>query len=82
MTLLLRYTPVITYSAMLSCCEKAREFAKGVEVFERMQARGVAPDVITCSARLSCREKAREFAEGVEIFKQMQARGVEPDVIT
>ena len=37
----------ITYSALISACEKGKQPERALEVFEKMVPRGVVPDRIT-----------------------------------
>lgn len=38
---------MITYSALISACEKAGQWQAALDLFERMQAEGCPPNVIT-----------------------------------
>ena len=44
---------VITYSALISACEKGKQPERALELFEAMKRQGVVPDVITYSALIS-----------------------------
>ena len=41
---------VITYSALISACEKGKQPEQAMEVFKAMQQQGVVPNVITYNA--------------------------------
>jgi pentatricopeptide repeat domain-containing protein 1 len=73
---------VITYSALISACEKGAQWQRAVEVFEEMKAAGVQPTVITYSALISACEKGGQWERAVAVFEEMKAAGVQPDVIT
>ena len=47
----------ITYSALISACEKGKQPERALEVFEAMQLQGIVPNVITCNALISTCEK-------------------------
>ena len=61
---------------MTSRDKKAKEFKKGVEVFEQMKREGLKPDAITYSALLSCCEKANQVKKGEEVCEQMKREGL------
>ena len=47
---------VITYSALISACEKRGQPQRAIALFLAMQRQGLVPDVITCSALMSACE--------------------------
>ena len=59
-----RQGDVITYSALISACEKGKQSGRGMEVFEAMQRQGVVPNVITYSALISACEKRASRQSG------------------
>ena len=58
---------VITYSAMISACEKGNQ-EWVLEVFDAMQRQGMVPKIIGCSAWISTCEKGRQPERALEIF--------------
>ena len=52
---------VITYSTLISACEKGKQPERALEVFQAMQEQGVMPDVITYNALISACEKGKRF---------------------
>jgi pentatricopeptide repeat domain-containing protein 1 len=44
---------VITYSALISACEKAGRWETALELFGRMTAEGCAPNVITYNSLIT-----------------------------
>ena len=48
---------VITYSVVISACEKGKQPEWALEVFQAMQRQGMVPNVITYSAVISACEK-------------------------
>ena len=53
-----------------------------MELFKKMQERGVEPDVITWNAAISACEKGGQWERAMELFQKMQERRVVPNVIT
>ena len=51
---------VITYSAMISACEKGHQLEPAMEIFAAMQQQGVVPNVVTYSALISACEKGKQ----------------------
>ena len=43
----------ITYSALISACEKGKQLERALKVFEAMIQQGTVPDAITCNALIS-----------------------------
>ena len=44
---------VITYSTLISACEKGNELERALEIFATMRQEGVVPNVVTYSALIS-----------------------------
>ena len=51
---------VITYSALISACEKGKQPERALELFEAMKRQGVVPNVITYNALISACEKGKQ----------------------
>ena len=51
---------VIAYSALISACEKAKQFKMALEIFAAMKQQVVVPNVITYSALISSCEKSNQ----------------------
>ena len=51
---------VVTYSALISACEKGKQPEQALELFEAMKQQGVVPDVITYNALISACEKGKQ----------------------
>jgi pentatricopeptide repeat domain-containing protein 1 len=59
-----RVTPtVITFSALVSVCEKGGAWQAAQRVFEAMQAAGVTPNHITWGALMSAFQKGGQFEQ-------------------
>ncbi|KAK3249083.1 hypothetical protein CYMTET_41480 [Cymbomonas tetramitiformis] len=52
---------VITYSSLISACEKGGQWEKALEVFAGMKKAGVEPNVITYSSLISACEKGEQW---------------------
>jgi len=73
---------VITYSALISACEKGGQAELALKIFDDMRADGIIPNVITYSALISACEKAGKVEWALEVFEDMRAAGIIPSVIT
>jgi pentatricopeptide repeat protein len=64
---------VITYSALISACEKGRQPERALELFEAMQRQGVVPDVITYSAMIMALSQCKDhqWEQAVTVLEQM-----------
>jgi len=51
---------VITYSALISACEKSYQVEKAFGLFETMQRQGVVPNEITYSALITACERCSQ----------------------
>ena len=51
---------VITYSGLISTCEKGKQPERAHELLETMQRQGVVPNVITYNALISTCEKSQQ----------------------
>jgi len=63
---------VVTYSALISACEKDNQPRKALEFFKTMQQQGVVSTVITYNALISACEKGDEFEHALEVFETMK----------
>ena len=73
---------LVTYNAMISTCEKAKNLKAAREHFAEMKGAGVEPDVITYNAMISTCREANNLEAAREHFEEMKGAGVEPNVIT
>ena len=62
---------VITYSALLSACEKGQQPERAWETYYDKQQQSLAPNVITYSALLSACEKGYQLERVCETLKEM-----------
>jgi len=73
---------VLTYSALISACEKGALPQRALELLETMRHQGLLPNVITYSALISACEKGALPQRALELFETMLHQGILPDVIT
>ena len=59
---------VITYSALISACEKGKHPERALEMFDKMQQQDMLPNVITYSALISACGKGKQPERTLEIF--------------
>jgi len=59
---------MITYSAMISVCEKGKQGEWALDIFQAMQWQGVVPDVIIYSAMISACEQGNHSERALEVF--------------
>ena len=50
---------IITYSALISACEKGKQPERALEIFDKMQQQGIVPNIITYNALISACEKGK-----------------------
>ena len=58
---------VMTYSSLISTCEKGKQLARAVDFLEAMQRQGVVPSVIMCNSQVSTCEKCKRPARAVVV---------------
>jgi len=62
---------VVTYSALVSACEKGERLGQALKMFVAMQRQGVAPDVVTYCALISACEKSTHLDWALEALGTM-----------
>ena len=73
---------MITYSAAISACVKAKQPGKAVELLVEMGQKGLEPNVLAYNAAISAIESANQPDKAMELLAAMWWKGLEPDVIT
>ncbi len=73
---------VITYSTLISACEKDKHTDTAFDVFQNMKAAGVAPNVVTYSAMVSVCAQAGRAEDAMGLFREMREVGVVPNAVT
>jgi len=51
---------IVTYSTLISACEKGEDLTKALQVFDYLQRHGIKPDIVTFSALISTCEKGKD----------------------
>ena len=60
---------VITYSAVISACEKCKNYKKALDLLQEMKDSGIDPNVITYNATISACEKCSELEIALELLE-------------
>ena len=63
---------VVTYSALISACEKGSQLGQALEVFEAMQQQPVGPKILTYNALISACEKGKQSERALELADAMK----------
>jgi pentatricopeptide repeat protein len=73
---------VITYSTLISACEKAGEWELALQLFEEMRGEGCVPNVISYNSLITACAQGAQWEKAAEVFEAMQRQGCRPDVVT
>ena len=71
---------VITYSAAISACEKAKRQERALDPLAEMQE-SLEPDVITHNAASRACEKTKQPERTLDLLAEMQSKDLEPDAV-
>mgnify|MGYP003319944206 CR=1 FL=1 len=71
----------VTYSALITACEKGQDLAKALQHFKDSLHLGIKPDIITYNALISACGKGKQTERALEILEEMKQQGLEPDII-
>ena len=63
---------VITYSGVISACEKSKQAERALEVFKAMRRQCVVPSQITHNALISACAKGKQPEQAMEMFRAMR----------
>ena len=63
---------VITYSALISACEKGKQPERALEVSQAMQWQGVVPNIITYITLINACEKGKQPEQALSCEKDKQ----------
>ena len=63
---------MITYSAAISACEKAKQSEKALELLEAMRLKDQEPKVITYNVAISTCDNAKQSQKVLELIQEMQ----------
>lgn len=73
---------VVTYSVLISACEKGRQADNALQLFGLMHRDGLVPDVIIYSALISACEKGAKWQHALHLLGQVRESRLSPNVIT
>merc|ERR1719305_1595379 len=73
---------MVIYSTLLKGFAQAKQPEKVQQVFEDMQADGIACNTVSYNMMIDANARTGRMARCDELFKDMQAVGVQPDIIT
>jgi pentatricopeptide repeat protein len=73
---------VVTYSALISACEKGQQWRLALQVLEEMKAAGHGANVIAYSAAISALSKGQQWEKALELFREIEKNGGRPSVVT
>ena len=62
---------IVTYSALISTCEKGKQLDQALSVFAAMEQQGVVPNAITYSVLVSAFEKGKQPEQALKVFEQL-----------
>ena len=63
---------LITYRAVISACERGKQFDKAAEVFQAMRRQCLVCDVIIYNALISTCEKGMQAAGALEVYQALR----------
>eukprot|EP00899_Mesostigma_viride_P015587 jgi/Mesvir1/24029/Mv10769-RA.2 len=73
---------VITYSSLITACERVGDAQLALQLFRDMCERGIAPDVVVYSALVSACNKGECWQECLMVLRHMAENGVPPNEYT
>ena len=72
---------VISYSAVISACEKGEQWQRALSLLSEMRGVKLAPNVISYSAGISACEKGEQWQRALALLSEMWEVKLKPDVI-
>ena len=73
---------VISYSTVISTCNKARRWELVHAVYEKMKAAGISGNIITYNALISAAGRQGQVERAFELWDEMMGMGLSPNVVT
>ena len=73
---------VVSYSAVISACQKRGEWQQAISLFRAMPQARITPDVISYNAVISTCEKGGAWQQALALFLAMPKAQINPDVIS
>lgn len=73
---------VITYSSLISACERAGECDLALALFDRMAGEGLRANTICYNSLITACAQGCRWQRAAEVFDRMAAQGCTPDVVS
>lgn len=73
---------VITYTTLISCCQRAGKWKRAMQYFTEMEEAGVRPDLKACNSLISACSRGARWEEAWDICSSMRRSDVQPNVRT
>jgi pentatricopeptide repeat domain-containing protein 1 len=73
---------VATYTSVITCCARAGQWAKALELLSELTVRGLEPTSTVFNACISACEKGRQLEKAVEVLRQMDALRIPANAVT
>ena len=72
----------ISYSAVISACEKGGQWEQALTLFQAMPKAKISPNVVSYSAGISACEKGGQWEQALTLFESMRGSHVDPDIVS
>ena len=63
---------MVSYSALISACEKGKELRRAFDVFARMLRQALKPNMVSYNALISACEKGQQTEIALKVFRAMR----------
>lgn len=73
---------VITFTTLISCCQRAGQWKRARQYFTEMEQEGIRPDVKAYNSLLSACSRGARWEEAWDICSSMRRSDVQPNVRT
>lgn len=73
---------VITYTALISACEKGQQWTHALQLFRDMRQDSAEANRITFNSTISSCEKGQQWLRALALLPEMRQRSMKPDTIT
>eukprot|EP00415_Alexandrium_ostenfeldii_P005144 UN5144 len=72
---------VVTFSAVISACEKGGQWLAALTLLSSMIKLGIVPNVVSCNAAVSTCEKSGQWLVALALLSSMAWLHIEPTVV-
>lgn len=73
---------VVTYSTLISACERVGQWRRALDLFAEMRPDGCAPNTVTFNSLIKACAQGGQWEKALELFEAMGGEGCRPDVVT